>query len=99
MKSKRTKALDISKAVKDKVFQRDGGRCILCGSYDAMPNSHYLSRAKSGLGIEQNIVTMCIECHHDFDNTTKRAELKELVRAYLDVHYPDFRDDRRIYKK
>src|SRR5690554_7445468 len=99
MKSKRTKSLDIPKSVKDKVFQRDGGRCIICGSYNAMPNSHYISRAKGGLGIEQNIVTMCMMCHHDFDNTTKRAELMPLVRAYLDIHYPDFSDDRRIYKK
>ena len=23
---------------------------------------------KGGLGIEQNVVTLCIQCHHDYDN-------------------------------
>ena len=57
---KRTKLLDISKAVKDKVWERDGHRCILCESIFAMPNAHYISRAQGGLGIPENVVTLCI---------------------------------------
>jgi 5-methylcytosine-specific restriction endonuclease McrA len=64
-----------------------------------MPNAHYISRAKSGLGIPENIVTLCQKCHHDFDNTIKREELRGYIRAYLDIHYPDFSDARRIYNK
>ena len=30
-----------------------------------------------GLGIEQNIVTMCMQCHRDYDPSTKRNEVKE----------------------
>jgi 5-methylcytosine-specific restriction endonuclease McrA len=99
MKSKRTKALDIPKSVKDKVWERDRHSCIVCGSTNAMPNAHFISRAKSGLGIPENIVTLCQKCHHDFDNTVKREELRGYIRAYLDTHYPDFSDDMRIYKK
>ncbi|MDI9486526.1 MAG: hypothetical protein QM214_01255 [Bacillota bacterium] len=99
MKSKRTKALDIPKSVKDKVWERDRHSCIVCGSTNAMPNAHYISRSKSGLGIEQNIVTLCQKCHHEFDNTTRRKELREYIKAYLDIHYPDFEDESRIYKK
>ena len=64
MKSKRAKACDISKKVKDRVWERDGGRCIICGSPYAMPNSHYIRRSQGGLGIEENIVTMCLCCHN-----------------------------------
>lgn len=99
MKSKRTKALDIPKSVKDKVWERDRHSCIVCGSTNAMPNAHYISRAKSGLGIPENIVTLCQKCHHDFDNTVKRKELRGYIRSYLDIHYPDFSDEKRIYKK
>ena len=99
MKSKRTKALDIPKSVKDKVWERDRHSCIVCGSTNAMPNAHFISRAKSGLGIPENIVTLCQKCHHEFDNTTRRKELWEYIKAYLDIHYPGFSDARRIYNK
>ena len=96
---KRTKALDIPKSVKDKVWERDNHRCIICGSSQAMPNAHYIPRSKSGLGIPENIVTLCQSCHYDFDNSIRRNELGKHIRAYLDIHYPDFSDERRIYNK
>jgi len=56
MKSKRSKATDISQSVKMKVWERDNHCCIVCGyNQNVMPNGHYISRAKGGLGIEQNI--------------------------------------------
>lgn len=97
--SARTKALDITKKVKDRVWERDGEKCVICGSRYAMPNMHYISRAQSGLGIEENVVTGCIECHNAYDNGGKRAEIGEKVKAYLDGLYPDFTDDMRRYQK
>lgn len=99
MKSKRTKALSISPKIKKIVFERDGSCCILCGSPNGLPESHYISRAKSGLGIEQNIVTLCRPCHHRLDQTTERKNLLAFVKAYLDQKYPDFPDEKRVYKK
>lgn len=32
----------------------------MCGSSYAMPNAHYIARAQGGLGIEENIVTLCL---------------------------------------
>lgn len=97
--NRRTKALDISKKVKMTVWERDKHRCILCGSSSAMPNAHYISRAKSGLGIEQNIVTLCMDCHRRLDQTTERKELLNKVKHYLDRFYPNFTNDMRRYKK
>jgi 5-methylcytosine-specific restriction endonuclease McrA len=98
VKSKRSKACDISKAVKDAVWERDGGRCIICGSYQAMPNSHYIKRSRGGLGIEENITTMCFRCHDDFDGK-KRLALKPFVAAYLSDKYDGWSEDKLIYKK
>ena len=107
MKSKRSKATDIPQKVKVKVWERDGGRCVVCGyNYNVMPNAHYISRAKGGLGIEENIVTLCTEltpnkCHrrYDFGTAKERAEIKERIRDYLMSKYPDWDEQKLYYKR
>jgi 5-methylcytosine-specific restriction endonuclease McrA len=95
---KRTKALSIPPKVKAKVYERDGGRCVICGKLGD-PVCHYIARSQGGLGIEENIVTLCPNCHRDYDNSDKRKFYREIIKAYLDEIYPDFSDDQRIYKK
>lgn len=107
LKSKRAKATDIPMSVKQKVWERDMGRCVVCGNnYNVMPNAHYISRAKGGLGIEQNIVTLCTnftknQCHHKYDNGTKEEHdrIQEKIKKYLKSKYPDWNKDDLIYKK
>ena len=96
--NKRTKALAISQAVKAKVFRRDNGLCILCGRA-GLPEAHYIPRSQGGLGIVQNIVTLCRFCHNKLDQTTERGELLERVKEHLDLWYPGFPDTDRKYKK
>lgn len=98
-KSKRSQACDISEEVREIVWERDNHRCIICGNPHAAPDSHYIRRSRGGLGIEQNITTMCGSCHYDFDHTTQRKILKVLVAAHLERHYPGFPDKLRIYDK
>lgn len=99
MKTKRAKACDITKKVKDRVWERDGGRCIICGSPYAMPNSHYIRRSQGGLGIEENIVTMCQRCHFDYDQGGGRAAIAAYTEHYLRSKYPDWSPEKLIYKK
>ena len=98
MKTARAKACDIPKKVKDRVWERDGERCIICGSHQAMPNSHYIRRSQGGLGIEENITTMCIPCHDLFDGAGRKY-LQPRVRSYLRSHYPDWDEEKLYYKK
>lgn len=98
-KSKRSKACDISKKVKDAVWERDNHKCIVCGSVYAMPNAHYISRAKGGRGIEENVVTLCANCHHKTDNTADRYIMLDYIKNYLQSHYPDWSEEKLIYKK
>lgn len=97
--TKRTKALDISPKVKDAVWERDGHQCILCGSPQAMPNAHYIARSHGGLGIEQNITTLCLKCHHAYDNTAERVAIKEQIKTYLQSQYPDWDESKLIFRK
>ena len=98
MKSKRTKALDISPEVKAAVAERDGGRCVLCGRPGA-PNAHFIPRSQGGLGIEENVVTLCIECHNRYDNGAFRAQTEAELEAYLRRLYPDWSREKLYYRK
>ena len=99
VKSKRAKACDISKKVKDIVWERDGERCIVCNSHQAMPNSHFIRRSQGGLGIEENIVTMCMDCHREYDQGIERRPMEIYVENYLKSKYPNWDKSKLIYKK
>lgn len=104
----RTDALSIPRKVKQRVAWRDsvGGWpcCILCGrpapSWNTLAYScaHYISRAQGGLGIEENIVTLCPSCHGDYDGYG-RKELRPVLRRYLREQYDDWNEEDLIYKK
>ena len=98
MKSKRAKACDISPKTKQIVWDRDGQRCIFCGSPYAMPNAHVVSRGKLGLGIEQNVVTACLNCHRKMDQTIHRKEMLEKANKYLDAIYGERNTEDLVYK-
>ena len=55
-----------------------------------MPNAHWLSRAHGGLGIEENILTLCFNCHRRLDQSVERKELKETLKQYLQKKYPNW---------
>lgn len=99
MKSKRSKATDISQKVKETVWQRDGQRCIFCGSAYAMPNAHYIPRSHGGLGVEQNIVTACMYCHDKMDHTTERSLFLKAAKRYLQAHYRGWNEEALVYRK
>ena len=99
--SKRAKACDIPIEVKKKVLVRDKGFCVVCGQ-PGIPNSHYIKRSQGGLGIEQNVVCMCVECHNAYDNgkDEKKAKMmRDKVKKYLKRQYKDWKEDNLYYKK
>lgn len=74
---------------------------MICGRY-AYPEwacAHYIARSQGGLGIEQNIVTLCPECHREYDNGLKRAEYGKIIKEYLTGLYGPFRDSELKYRK
>ena len=94
----RTKASQIPRKVKEAVHERDHGRCLLCGRWVPVECSccHFISRARLGLGIEENILTLCHECHYNLDNG--EVGRKEL-RAYLVSQYPGWNERKVTYSK
>ena len=86
-KSKRSKATDISKSVKDSVWERDGRMCIFCGSPFAFPEAHIIPRSRGGLGTEKNIITVCRKCHNLLDQSAKREKMLGIAKRYLERIY------------
>lgn len=105
--NERTKSLAIPKAVKQAVSERDSFDgwpcCILCGkpapNETAWSNAHYIARSQGGLGIEENIVTLCPVCHRDYDQSSRREEIRIHIKAYLQSCYADWNENNLIYEK
>ena len=105
----RTRTLGISVRVTEEVADRDSFDChpccILCGlpapvnNRLAFSNAHYISRAQGGLGVEENILTLCPNCHYRYDQTTEREMLKPFFGRYLKEHYPGWDETKLFYKK
>jgi 5-methylcytosine-specific restriction endonuclease McrA len=45
------------------VLERDGWRCQVCGSMQNLQVHHLKFRSQSGGDEEQNLITLCTECH------------------------------------
>lgn len=93
-----TKAVAIPASVKRVVEERDGGRCIICGN-PGSPNAHYIARSHLGLGIPGNIVTLCQECHREYDQSPNREAYRAEIEKYLRKKHPGWNPEELIYKK
>lgn len=97
--NKRTKALSITPATKRAVYERDNHCCVLCGSPYGQPNAHYISRGQGGLGVEQNIVTLCWDCHRAYDQSSERDSIHEELKTHLQSKYPNWDEQNLYYRK
>lgn len=100
LSSKRAKVCAITSRTKQKVWDRDEGCCIICGR-PGNPEAHYIPRSQGGLGVEQNIVTLCRTCHRIYDQGSKeeREEYGGIIRACLKRKYPDWNEQELKYDK
>lgn len=111
-----TKKTNISNAVRQRVHERDDGECIFCQmgykaeaekrlanefGYQGRQIMHYVSRARGGLGIEENLAIGCTIHHMLYDNGAhgERAEMKPLFEEYLRNLYPEWNEKVLIYNK
>lgn len=100
--SKRSKACEISPRVKEIVWNRDNHKCICCRKYVPIncANAHFVKRSQGGLGIEQNIVTLCPTCHYkeDFGLETQRYE-KHIENYLKGIYGKNWSKEKLIYNK
>ena len=104
-----TKARDFDQNAKTAISERDSidgwPCCINCGRPapqgrpTAFSNAHFISRAQGGLGIPENGLTLCHECHRKYDQTTARKEMREFFREYLKSKYQDLDESKLYYRR
>ena len=55
------------------VLERDRWRCQTCGSVQQLQVHHLKFRSHSGGDAEQNLITLCAECHARMHRKTRRT--------------------------
>jgi len=56
-----------------RVLERDGWRCQFCGSMQCLQVHHLKFRSHSGGDVEQNLITLCAECHEQTHRSSRLA--------------------------
>ena len=83
--------------------------CILCGA-PGSPSCHVVRRSQGGMGVEQNLVTLCDACHKAFDEGTgicqlerlgfcSRKQIEDYIVHYIKGFYPDWTPESVTYCK
>jgi len=54
---------DSYEIVRRRVLERDGWRCQFCGSTSGVEVHHIEHRSQSGSDCEENLITLCCQCH------------------------------------
>lgn len=97
--SERKNRTDISEKARKAAHIRDGGRCVYCGRTDKpLELAHFISRAQGGLGIPQNLVSLCGDCHKDYDGE-KHSEMRPYLEQYLKSKYSNWDESILIFKR
>lgn len=79
-------ASGFTKALKDKIKQRDGWECYICGKTTNLHVHHIIPRIEGGEHTPDNLVTLCGGCHRSVESgNTENAIEKCIARAMRGV--------------
>lgn len=96
----RTKATNISSKIRQEVEERDNHQCVFCHTTtDVRGEAHYIRRSQAGLGIPQNLLTVCRRCHRQLDEGHAKKLYRKRAKEYLQSKYPDWNEENLIYNK
>lgn len=106
---RQTKATSIPPEAKEAVSQRDNGLCIICGA-PGDSHCHVVRRSQGGMGIEENIVTLCPQCHYSLDEglymrrlaplgIKTQQQVQNIVEDYMREKYPGWTREKVKYRK
>ena len=60
-----------------RVFERDGHKCVSCGSFDELTIDHIIPRSLGGTNAELNLQTLCFACNGAKANRLDGIEWRE----------------------
>lgn len=62
---------DVSLAKRDEIFDRDGRKCLKCGTEDSLSLDHIVPLSTGGTNDEDNLQTLCKRCNSAKGNSIK----------------------------
>ena len=65
LSSTKKRSRTISQEVKDRVWNRDGGKCVECGSNENLEFDHIIPFSKGGANTYRNIQLLCEPCNRN----------------------------------
>ncbi len=60
------------------ILTRDSWRCQFCGSRMQLELHHLRFRSQSGGDGEQNLITLCAQCHRDLHRSSRSCRAKQM---------------------
>lgn len=51
-------------SLRSQVYERDGGKCVECGTSEKLTLDHIIPRSKGGKRVFENLQTMCSTCNN-----------------------------------
>jgi len=64
-KSGETKRESVPQEVADRIWNRDGGRCVKCGSNEKLEFDHIIPFSKGGSNTYRNLQLLCEKCNRE----------------------------------
>lgn len=88
---------NITRALRAKVYRRDGYRCALCDDTRGLQIHHVVHRSQGGADVEHNLICLCWKCHAvahgtampEYPDYMDTAELNQACVEYLADLYAD----------
>lgn len=87
---KRVNRGKFSKAVRDEVYERDQGRCRMCGRLGTELH-HVKFRSQGGRGVSTNALTLCTKHHSEVHSNAELADY--WVQTYIELYGDGFWKD------
>jgi 5-methylcytosine-specific restriction endonuclease McrA len=77
---------DSYRKLRTEVLKRDGWRCQYCSSSDRLQVTTFCSRSLLGDDRDENLITLCADCHSDIHPKLPQAEVKDEDGTILEKH-------------
>lgn len=72
-------------SIKEKILERDGYECNVCGRKTNLQIHHIVKRSWGGSHTEDNLITLCSKCHRSIETGDIEHATRKCTKNYINV--------------